>query len=84
MKSVGRLLLVALLFSACHPAVTVEPPKIVNRGSYAYQKVGEVYYVAAANQLALKQALDEIGCSKGAQCVVEHTGEVFLVERHLQ
>jgi hypothetical protein len=73
------LLALCLLFTSCaHRQVPVGVP--VDRGTYIYIKVGELYHVAAVNQVELRRALAEIGCGRDLHCTVEPAGSLFIVE----
>lgn len=76
--------IVGLCLGGCHgrhiPASTTYG--IVNRGTYAYQRVNDgEYAVEAKDQTALQEALSEIGCGKGYICLVDREGEMFTVQQ---
>jgi hypothetical protein len=75
--------LVGFFGNGCAKRAAVQPDyPVVNRGSYAYQRVNDgEYVVEARNQKSFDAALDEIGCGKAFVCLINREGDVFDVQQ---
>lgn len=83
-----RLVVFALLgvaLAGCPAPKHVKAPTeaVINRGTFAYQKVNDgEFIVSAIDQVAFHQALAEIGCGTKYVCIPEKAGDLWSVELH--